>query len=1438
MRKVQLYINDQRIDLFDDETISLTQTIKNIQDVSKIFTDFSRSFTVPASKTNNKIFEHYYNFNIFDGFDSRTKAPAKIDINDVPFRFGRVRLDGVEMRSGKAYAYKITFYGNTVVLKDLMGEENLSALSTLDQFNETYDADSIEAALKADPSTEHIVAPLITHSQRLYYDSNEDIVETGNLHKGSNQHGVSWKQLKYAIRVHKIVEAIAERYGFTFSDDFFSTTNLPYYNLFMWLHRNKGPVTSIDQNQLYTKLITGWSTTQGTNSFITSNTLFLQDASAITNLRFDLDISGAITSPYSISITRDGQEIFAQSGIATASYDVDLLYAAQSGASYQVTISYSDAITFADAIWTIVAGIDEDEYSTGSFTAAASFEFVITDQIPEIKVIDFLSGLFKMFNLVAEVGNDSVITVKTLDDYYDEGNLVNITPFIHIDTHNVDSTIPYREISFSYEDTKSFLAANHNKLVGSDWGKESYNGEQQGIKEGEKFAVVVPFSHFKYENLLDIFGADTVEVQWGYAVDDNEDPYIGKPLLFYPILQSQNGIAFVDEVTAAGNFSNTIEITADIVMPSNSLYFDSATGTDNINFKFEKNEYTRDLSFPGTLFNNYYFNYIAALFNRQRRMSRFKAQLPVSFLLNYSLADTLFISDREYHINSITTNLITGESELELLNLVEGFLEIPENGNGGGEEPATLTVIVSGQTSPLESTQYTYNATVGGTAEGTPTYLWEVTNGTINGGNTSSNVAVTWNAVSANSPGSVKCTVTKGNLAPVSNTLNVTIQNTEDPTFTIDITGVDSPYTEGDTDTYGVDVTGDTTNVTYSWSVSGGTITSGQGTSSVNVTWTTPTTSGSIQVNAFRDGTTFLASDSKSVVVNAASAPTFGIDITNVSSPVLEDSVVTYGTTLSGTATGTVSYNWTVVGGSFINQGTSSITVTWSTPGAGSVRVDAIRQGVGASDQDSITVTALVTTVDITGDFTDIQRYLSRTYGSTVGGNTTGTITYSWSVSGGTINSGQGTSSVNVTWDTVGTGTLSLTATRQGRSGSDSGSLTVLPLYYRFERCSDELLVWQNLVSEPALDDLYTDGVNEYVYIGPPTSFPGTIVTNLSGPIGSGCTPPPPPVSSISITGDQDINPAGESGVTYTITTDPQTVSWLLSDAALSGFNPIDITITTSTSGDGNGTFNVTFGAYNGDGTETLRSVITATEQNPAFGNPAASGSIVISQSPPPPTYYIFDGCLVASGTVMQTFASAPSSNERAVDASLNYYTYTGATTTNASLHPIVNLTLQGVTGCPPEILSWLSERDDGGAVAYITINQSYSEGQSVLVNDGSGICWVLGTESTNSPQYSITSLCNTTTTTTTTTTTAAPSCNAVDISNETYGTLSAACSGTTTVNRDRTDGSPSNPQVGDIVYENAGCSILKPAGIYKNITAGAAIEIGSGGLITDVQFC
>ena len=59
MVQLQLYIEGQEVEMYKDESISLTQSIQDIKDISKIFTDFSKTFNVPASKINNKLFKHF-----------------------------------------------------------------------------------------------------------------------------------------------------------------------------------------------------------------------------------------------------------------------------------------------------------------------------------------------------------------------------------------------------------------------------------------------------------------------------------------------------------------------------------------------------------------------------------------------------------------------------------------------------------------------------------------------------------------------------------------------------------------------------------------------------------------------------------------------------------------------------------------------------------------------------------------------------------------------------------------------------------------------------------------------------------------------------------------------------------------------------------------------------------------------------------------------------------------------------------------------------------------------------------------------------------------------------------------------------------------------------------------------------------------------------------
>jgi hypothetical protein len=69
-----------------------------------------------------------------------------------------------------------------------------------------------------------------------------------------------------------------------------------------------------------------------------------------------------------------------------------------------------------------------------------------------------------------------------------------------------------------------------------------------------------------------------------------------------------------------------------------------------------------------SLFKNFYLNYIQDIFEQKRRIIKLTAYLPLRILLNYNLSDTFIIGGVSYKINSITTNLENGKSELELLN--------------------------------------------------------------------------------------------------------------------------------------------------------------------------------------------------------------------------------------------------------------------------------------------------------------------------------------------------------------------------------------------------------------------------------------------------------------------------------------------------------------------------------------------------------------------------------------------------------------------------------------------------------------------------------------------------------------------------------------------------------------------------------------------------
>ena len=290
-------------------------------------------------------------------------------------------------------------------------------------------------------------------------------------------------------------------------------------------------------------------------------------------------------------------------------------------------------------------------------------------------MLEFLTGLFKTFNLTAFF-NNNILVVKPLDDFYANPTTYDITEFVDVESSKVDVALPYREIAFKFKDTKSFFASIHNQLFNTNWGEIEYRGgaDETDVFAGQKYKVENAFGKMKYERLVDNNDNILMTIQWGWCVDDKQAPILISPLIFYPVFQSSQKVGvgsvdlnYVTVINDNGTYHTVEALSGSINMPSNSLAFSSVTSKVNINFNNEINEYTATNDFTDTLFKKRYENYIASVFNTKQRLTKVKAYLPLRILLNYNLGDRFVIAGNSYKINSVSTNLLTGESNIELL---------------------------------------------------------------------------------------------------------------------------------------------------------------------------------------------------------------------------------------------------------------------------------------------------------------------------------------------------------------------------------------------------------------------------------------------------------------------------------------------------------------------------------------------------------------------------------------------------------------------------------------------------------------------------------------------------------------------------------------------------------------------------------------------------
>ena len=666
MRQVQVYIEGKKIELFEDEQINVTSSVQNIADISKVFTDFSQSFTVPASTVNNAIFQHFYQSDVDSTIDHNIRRSAVIEIDLTTFRRGKIQIEKANVKNGQPENYQLTFYGEIRTLKDLFGEDKLNNLD-LSSLEFTYNGTEIYNRI-IDLTTNYDVRYPLIASNRLwtYHHGSEDIT--------TNAHAIQYNELFPAVKISRLFQAIANDYGITFTGTFLSD---PRFNQVFLYGKNTNEYSFItatidlDFSSKINNNDVNWSniSTSNAEDFVdlTTNTINVKNFdNQVNKHKIEINITAKSASgTLYIDVYQDGNYYQTLqttttgnvgNGITflnTPGLDTDLQFQFKATNSMNIgaTVTYTASGVYYDFVTPAVYNV-ESICTIQTNTTVLAGNVSINSTIPDMKVADFFAGILKEFNCTCVSTDVDTFEILPLEDWYSQGAIVDITEYTDINSIDIERIKLYKKVALKYQQSESFVNRNFFKLSNKEYGDMEY----QFAYDGDEYTIESPFENLLFTRSID--NANNYAIL-GYCLNESYNAYTPKPILLYLYGESNDislhHIKFYDGTTYQdiGSFA---QFGQDFTY-QNTKY--------SLNFGAENSVIHLETIQQG-LYAEYYYPYLLNLFNLKNRLVYVKTNLPISLLTNLKLNDRIIIRDKRYIINEMKSNLTTGEVNFSL----------------------------------------------------------------------------------------------------------------------------------------------------------------------------------------------------------------------------------------------------------------------------------------------------------------------------------------------------------------------------------------------------------------------------------------------------------------------------------------------------------------------------------------------------------------------------------------------------------------------------------------------------------------------------------------------------------------------------------------------------------------------------------------------------
>ena len=676
----------KRIELFEDEKISVTSSIQNVNDISKIFTDYSQSFTIPASDNNNEIFRHWYENSLDDAFDQRIRYSGYIEIDTQTFRSGKWQLESATVKNNRVEDYKITFYGELKSLSDKFGDEKLQDVKELNDYTISYSGDLVQELVTTalDSSQTGVLFPLIS-SKRTWATADPEAPT-------SSSYPIVYNELFPAIKLPLIFNAFETRYNVNFNGVFLNDER--FTKAYLWLKNNEAETYTMTTAESRIEI----QATENDGNFYADATNNTVTAVGFENNgTFTVNVTDSTAWDMTLTVYKDGAFFGSIQGVTNS---ISYTLGTQTGTGvFHFTIKKAFTLTTPTFNYTynatkfIVSNpIEPTDGLTTTFSDSGS---ILMNNLmdlcviaPDMKVSDFFSGVLKMFNLTCFSTDGVNYTIEQLENWYYLGGIKDFSEYTTTD-FEFDRVKPYKKIDFKYQKNESVLNRTFYDKNAREYGDLNYAFNN----DGSDYTIQLPFENLLFNSWNNTILSTSLP-QVAYAFKPDLKPFKPKGVILYFTGGQPFDVDwhFSDGVNTPISFNYANIFGADTNINRNEV--NTLNWGVEISTIYFENIYK-------TLFANYYLDYLNNLYSLKSRLVKVKMRLPYVELLNLKLNDRIVIRDKRYIINQFTTDLTTFESDFEL---IQDFRSLDFNNSSLRTTDNTVKTLRFNTTSPIPLT--------------------------------------------------------------------------------------------------------------------------------------------------------------------------------------------------------------------------------------------------------------------------------------------------------------------------------------------------------------------------------------------------------------------------------------------------------------------------------------------------------------------------------------------------------------------------------------------------------------------------------------------------------------------------------------------------------------------------------------------------------------